>query len=44
MIGQSLPNITLTMVTLISVFCVMMLYYSVWMAVIVVPAWASWPT
>ncbi len=35
MIGQSLPNITLTMVTLISVFCVM-IYYSVWMAVIVV--------
>lgn len=35
MIGQSLPNITLTMVTLISVFCVM-IYYSVWMAIIVV--------
>ena len=35
MIGQSLPNITLTMVTLVSVFCVM-IYYSVWMAAIVV--------
>ena len=35
MIGQSLPNITLTMVTLISVFGVM-IYYSVWMAIIVV--------
>ena len=35
MIGQSLPNITLTMVTLISVFCGM-IYYSVWMAIIVV--------
>lgn len=35
MIGQSLPNITLTMVTIISVFCVM-IYYSVWMAIIVV--------
>ncbi len=35
MIGQSLPNITLTMVTLVSVFCVM-IYYSVWMAVIIV--------
>ena len=35
MIGQSLPNITLTMVTIVSVFCVM-IYYSVWMAAIVV--------
>ena len=35
MIGQSLPNITLTCVTLVSVFCVM-IYYSVWMAVIIV--------
>ena len=35
MIGQSLPNITLTMVTLVSVFCVM-IYYSVWMAIIIV--------
>ena len=35
MIGQSLPNITLTLVTLVSVFCVMV-YYSVWMAAIVV--------
>ena len=35
MIGQSLPNITLTVVTLASVFCVMV-YYSVWMAVIIV--------
>ncbi|WP_239471870.1 ABC transporter ATP-binding protein [Olsenella profusa] len=35
MIGQSLPNITLTCVTLVSVFCVM-IYYSVWMAIIIV--------
>ncbi|WP_455137839.1 ABC transporter ATP-binding protein [Thermophilibacter sp.] len=35
MIGQSLPNITLTCVTLVSVFCVM-IYYSVWMAAIIV--------
>ena len=35
MIGQSLPNITLTIVTLISVFTVM-IYYSVWMALVVV--------
>ena len=35
MIGQSLPNITLTIVTCISVICVM-LYYSVWMCVIIV--------
>ncbi len=35
MIGQSLPNITLTCVTLVSVF-VVMIYYSVWMAVIIV--------
>ena len=35
MIGQSLPNITLTIVTCISVICVM-LYYSVWMCIIIV--------
>ena len=35
MIGQSLPNITLTCVTLVSVFFVMV-YYSVWMAIIIV--------
>ena len=35
MIGQSLPNITLTFVTLISVFSVM-IFYSVWMAVVIV--------
>lgn len=35
MIGQSLPNITLTCVTLVSVFCVM-IYYSAWMALIIV--------
>ena len=35
MIGQSLPNITLTMVTLVSVFSVM-IYYSVWMAIVIV--------
>ena len=35
MIGQSLPNITLTIVTCISVICVMV-YYSVWMCVIIV--------
>ena len=35
MIGQSLPNITLTVVTLVSVFSVM-IYYSVWMAVVIV--------
>ncbi len=35
MIGQSLPNITLTVVTLVSVFCVMV-YYSVWMAAVIV--------
>ena len=35
MIGQSLPNITLTAVTLVSVFSVM-IYYSVWMAVVIV--------
>ncbi len=35
MIGQSLPNITLTIVTCISVVCVM-LYYSVWMCIIIV--------
>ena len=35
MIGQSLPNITLTIVTCISVICVMV-YYSVWLAIVVV--------
>ncbi|OUP10548.1 ABC transporter [Collinsella sp. An2] len=35
MIGQSLPNITLTVVTCISVVCVMV-YYSVWLAIVVV--------
>lgn len=35
MIGQSLPNITLTIVTCISVVCVMV-YYSVWLALVVV--------
>ena len=35
MIGQSLPNITLTVVTCCSVVCVM-LYYSVWMCLVVV--------
>ena len=35
MIGQSLPNITLTVVTLVSVFSVM-IYYSVWMTVVIV--------
>ena len=35
MIGQSLPNITLTIVTCISVICVM-LYDSVWMCIIIV--------
>ncbi len=35
MIGQSLPNITLTLVTCVSVVCVM-LYYSVWMCLVVV--------
>ncbi len=35
MIGQSLPNITLTVITCCSVICVM-LYYSVWMCLVVV--------
>ncbi len=35
MIGQSLPNITLTIVTICSVTCVM-LYYSVWMFLVVI--------